>query len=437
MGSRPAPGKRILIATIGSLGDLHPCLALGSELARRGHQVTVAASIFYQTTIEARGLCFHALPPNWDPTSRELIAQCEDLKSGVEVLFRRLILPALRGTYDSLLTAARHADLMLAGEMVYAAPLVAEKLRLPWASIILSPASFLSSDDPSITTNVPWLIHLRKVGRPVYRSALNLGRLLTRHWWEPVRALRKELGLRPECDPLFKDKYSTALVLALFSRTLAAPQPDWPPQTMQPGFVFLNHAAATAELQQQLSSFLESGSPPIVFTLGSTAVHNAGNFFGVSAEVARRVGRRAILLGVKEPLHSSIGANSTAANGSADILELRYAPYAEVFPHSAAIVHQGGSGTTGEALRAGQPMLIVPYGWDQPDNGARIERAGAGLCLPRAKYTPQRAAAALDRLLGDASFAARSASISQELRQENAVASSCDAIEHILYTFPM
>jgi hypothetical protein len=205
---------------------------------RRGHHVTIATTQYYRSKVEALGITFRRIRPDWDPTDAELIRQCEDLKKGPEVLYRRMLLPELRGTYTDLLAVAMSADLMIAGEIVYAAPLVAEKLHLPWVSAILSLFSFFSSFDPSAMVNVPALIHLRKAGPSVYRAALNAGRLATRHWSNPVRRLRREQGLRRKCDPVFRDKFSPYLVLALFSRCLAEPQPDWPSQTLQPGFVY-------------------------------------------------------------------------------------------------------------------------------------------------------------------------------------------------------
>jgi hypothetical protein len=133
---------------------------------------------------------------------------------------------------------------MIACELVYAAPLVAEKLGLRWASAILSPCSFLSAHDPSLLVNISALYRLRTAGWRINRLALDLGRLATRHWWDPVRELRRDLGLRIECDPLVRDKFSPHLVLALFSRHLAQPQPDWPAQTVQPGF-----ASSTSRMQ--------------------------------------------------------------------------------------------------------------------------------------------------------------------------------------------
>ena len=414
--------KRILFATIGSLGDLHPCLALALELSRRGRRVTIASTEYYRRKVESLGIAFQPIRPDWDPTDPEMVRQCEDLRRGPEILFRKFLLPHLRDTYRDLLQAAADADLMIVGELNYAAPLVAEKLQLRWASAILSPASFLSAHDPSITVNVPWLIHVRKAGWPAYRAVMNAGRLGTRHWWNPVRQLRREEGLRPACDPMFRDKFSPDLVLALFSRLLARKQPDWPTQTLQPGFVFFDGQASNAEIDLKLEAFLAHPEPPVVFTQGSTAVHAPGGFYEVSARATEKLGLRALLIGATDP----------AVIRSPRICALPYAPYSQVFPRAAINVHQGGSGTIGQALRAGRPQLVVPFGWDQPDNAARVERLGAGIHLPRSAYSVSSATAALERLLHEARFSDRAAQIGTEIQAEDGLGSACDALESLL-----
>jgi UDP:flavonoid glycosyltransferase YjiC (YdhE family) len=191
---------------------------------------------------------------------------------------------------------------------------------------------------------------------------------------------------------------------------------------LQPGFVFFDREKAGAGDSLELAAFLAAGDAPIVFTLGSTAVHNPGNFYEASAAAARQLDRRAVLLGSK----------SLTGMDSASLLALPYMPYSQIFPHAAAIVHQGGSGTTGQALRAGRPQLIVPYGWDQPDNGARVARLGAGLCLARSEYSAESASAALGRLLGDKNFAARASEARMCIQEEDALRIACDAVEVIL-----
>jgi len=114
------------------------------------------------------------------------------------------------------------------------------------------------------------------------------------------------------------------------------------------------------------------------------------------------------------------------------VLALPYIPYSHVFPKASVVTHQGGSGTTGEALRAGRPMLIVPHRWDQPDNACRIERLGAGLHLPRSRYTVETAAAAIGRLLDNPRFSAISAEMASRIQGENAIGSACDVIHSLL-----
>src|SRR5260370_22016650 len=101
-----------------------------------------------------------------------------------------MLLPELEHTYRDLISAAEDADLLIAAELVYAAPLVAEKSGLPWVSLILSPFSFFSCIDPSLTVNLPALFHLRRSGPAVFQAALGLGTLATRHWSNPSPRLR-------------------------------------------------------------------------------------------------------------------------------------------------------------------------------------------------------------------------------------------------------
>jgi rhamnosyltransferase subunit B len=408
----------ILLATLGSLGDLHPCLALALELRQRGHRVALASTPWYRERVEALGIEFRPLRPDWNPTDSSLIRQCENLRSGPEVLFRRLVLPHLADTWADLLAATADARLLIAGELVFAAPLIAEKRNLPWVSAILSPTSFFSAHDPSVLAPAPELIFLRRAGPRVNRLALNVARLATRHWWNPIRDLRRREGLRPQCEPLLRDKFSPQLVLALFSPSFARPQPDWPPQTRQPGFVFYDAAPPAAA--PELAAFLDAGDAPIVFTLGSTAVHHPDGFYQTALAAARRLGRRALLIG------------APAAFSAPDCLAIPYAPYSQVFPCAAVNVHQGGSGTTGQALRAGRPMLIVPFGWDQPDNGARVARLGSGLTVARRSWSPHAAASALDRLLSQPQFSAHAALLAAEIAHDPGMPAACDAIADLL-----
>ena len=421
--------SRIVLATFGSLGDLHPALALAFELRRRGHAVTIASSGLYRETISTLDFAFAELRPELSVLDPELVRRIMDGTRGLKYLIRGLMLPAVREMFSDLQRATAGADLLVTNELVYAAPTLAEHTGLRWISYSLAPMSYLSLCDPCVPPLPLAGEWVRRIPRALVRASTQLAELRTRPWWRPVRELRRELGLAPGRNPIFTGKHSPQLDLALFSPTLQPPQPDWPVSTRQLGFCFYDEIPTTPNrsagaLPPAVENFLATGEPPIVFTLGSAAVFAANNFYAESARAAQLLGRRALLL---------LGKNSPPPILPPSILTWDYLPYAGIFPRAAAVVHQGGVGTTAQALRAGRPMLVVPFGFDQPDNAARIARLGVGRSLPRARYRSERVARELAALLATPGIIARAEAIGTRIRTERGTAAACDALEAQLH----
>ncbi|MEL6385104.1 MAG: glycosyltransferase, partial [Cyanobacteria bacterium J06626_18] len=332
-----------------------------------------------------------------------------------------------RHMYDDLMAIAKNADFLIAHEIVYAAPAVAEVLKLPWASCALAPTAFFSAYEPIVTSAYPALAKVHHLGPAINHWVVKFAKWVTRPWGKPLYELRKELGLPPIQNPIVgHDKYSPHLVLALFSSVLGSPQPDWPPNTVTTGFTFYD-GKQERHLSPELDAFLNAGDPPVVFTLGSAVVKAAGDFYGDSVQAVAKLGRRAVLL---------LGENPPPPNLSADVFTSDYEPYSELFPRACAIVHQGGIGTTAQALRAGRPTLVLPYILDQPDNAARIERLGTSRTLERKQYSAARATQELRALIETPSYATKADAIGQVVHEENGVNMACDAIEKQLKQVP-
>lgn len=415
---------RILFATFGSLGDLHPVLAVAVELRRRGHEVAVATVAGYREKIGALGLGFHPLRPELSLFDEELVRRIVDSLRGPEFLLRDILLRNVATMHADLAAAAAGADLLVTSELVYAAPILSEQRGLPWISYALAPLSYFSRHDPP----VPPVPVIRAWGRALPRPLLgfinSLGKWTTHSWWHPVRELRQQLGLGAGRNPIFEGKYAPLLDLALFSPALQPPQPDWPRQTVQTGFCFFDEAeSAKPLLPDPVARFLAAGEPPVVFTLGSSAVHAAGDFYGESARAAAILSRRALLL---------IGSNPPPPALPANVLAWDYLPYARIFPHASVIVHSGGVGTTAQALRAGRPTLVMPFAFDQFDNAARITRIGAGKTLPRHRYNAAEAARAIAPLLTEKRYAETAGNLGTQVQAEHGVSTACDTIEHAL-----
>ena len=412
--------SRIVLTTIGSLGDLHPKIAIALELRKRGHSVVFATHKGYQGKIEALGFKFHEMRPDGTDDPVE-IARMTDSRTGSEYVVRDWLLPNLRETYTDLMDAAKDADCIIAGEIVYAARLVAETLGIRWVSTALQPFSLFSAYDPPVLSVFPLLAKLRSLGVTVNRGVINIAKSVTKSWAEPIRQMRRELKL-PELagNPLVDDKFSPYLVLALFSSVLAKPQPDWAANTVVTGFTFYDDNQNQSEFTPELRHFLDSGEPPLVFTLGSANVLNPGVFYQESIQAATQLNRRAVLL---------MGENALLENLPKDIIAMNYAPYSKIFPCACAIVHQGGIGTTAQALRAGRPTLIMPYTYDQPDNAARVERLGTSRTILRKQYSTSQVAKELSELIGNPRYAAKAAEIGCIVQGEDGVGVACDAIE--------
>jgi UDP:flavonoid glycosyltransferase YjiC (YdhE family) len=406
---------RIVLATFGSLGDLHPFLALALGLRECGAAPVLATHELYRERIEALGIEFAPLRPNYDPNQEDLNLLSMDPWRGTEAIIREGLFPNLRDTYHDLARAAEGASLLVSHTIVFPAPLVAEKAQVPWASVLLAPMALMSATDPPHPAPVPWVNKVWSFGPRVNRVLINLIRRKTERWCEPVQQLRRELGLPPGGHPLFEGQHSSLLALALFSKAIGVPQPDWPRSVRQTGFCFLPDGR---EMPPGLQKFLDGGPAPVVFTLGSAAVLTAGDFFVESARAVDELRCRAVFIAGSE---SRVAANN-------NLFITQYAPYSKVFPRASVAVHQGGIGTTAQALRAGTPALIVPFAHDQPDNAARVVRAGAGRSIPRAEYSAARVIRELKILLAQESFRTRARAAADQIACEDGVDAACRAM---------
>lgn len=428
---------RILLNTFGSLGDLHPFLAIALELRKRGHQALLATAELYRDKIAAAGLGFVPVRPDLGPLLRDaaLIERVWDNRRGTEYLLRDVIFPSVEKSFDDLAGAAESADLLVTHSAGYAGPIAAERFGKPWLSAVLQPMVFFSAYDPPILAPVPWLRRLYPLGRWPFRLALRAAKWRVGTWSEPIYQLRRRLGLRTVSHPVFEGQFSPHGTLALFSRHFASVQPDWPPHVSLTGFVFYDQlgtglsrgdGSSAESTPQELEEFLAAGPPPVVFTLGSSAVLHPGDFFHESVAAAKHLGCRAVLL------TGRLSRGQLPCDLPSSVFVADYAPYSTLLPRASVTVHQGGIGTTAQALRAGRPMLVVPWAHDQPDNAERVRQLGVAKTLPRSRYRGRLAARAIAELLERPAYTEAAALFRQRLLSEDGARAACDRIEAVL-----
>lgn len=411
---------KMILVPIGSHGDVHPFIALGMELARRGHQVLVLTNDHFQKLVEKARLTFVSLSTTEE--FQELINH-PDLwhpSRGARLLFGSLNRFPLRLVYERILEHYEPGHTVVVNSPLGLGARVAQdKFGVPLATVHIAPSSLpsvhlapvlpvgaLPSWSPRWLRRLAYWCGDRLVVDPLVCKELN--------------RFRAELGLPPVYRIITRYWNSPQLVLGLFPNWFAPRQPDWPPQLQLTGFPRFDEATMT-DMPAGLEEFLQAGEPPLIFTPGS-AMTQGQSFFRAALEACQRLQRRGLFLtGYEDHLPSPLPES---------VQHFRYVPFSRVFPRAAAVIHHGGIGTTSQALAAGVPQLIMPMGFDQPDNAARVFRLGAGNMLYPKKFMGGNVAAALQPLL-TASVRQRCQEIAGWFAGANPIGEACDWLEKL------
>lgn len=405
---------RIVLSTFGSYGDLNPYIAIGVALRSLGAEACIAAPQIYRQDVLRHGLEFAPLRPSVDSADVELVGKVMNPWTGAEFMIRKLLMPALRQSYDDLFDACDRANLLLCHILTLAGPIVAEKRGVRWATAFLQPMVLFSAYDTPIIPPLTALRYLRGLGPRFNRGLIRVLFAASAHWGRPVHELRSDLGLGPGSNPLIEAYRSPFGNLALFPEVYAARQSDWPTDTEQCGFAFLDEDLGGARLSPEVDDFLGSGPPPLIFTLGSAAVRIARDFVARARASARHLNMRALIVAGQE----MPGPSNPRRVG--DVLVVPSIPYFEVFPRGRAIVHSGGIGTTAHALRAGVPQVVVPFGHDQFDNAHRVARLQCGIDAGSWRISVDRLARHIGKVLIDQRYALVANNIAKHIRTDGA-----------------
>jgi rhamnosyltransferase subunit B len=408
-----------LLVTLGSHGDVHPFVGIGTAMRQRGHRVTLIANGHFEGLARRAQLDFQGYG---DSESYLRLAGNPDLwskRNGWRVVFGA-VLDSLRDVYDAVVRCLDSDTVVVASSLALAARVAQDRHGFPMATVHLSPAVFRSSIAPPKLPGLfmPWWMPLL-VRRTMWRAG---DRLMFDPFVCPrLNAFRAELGLAPVANVLESWWHSPDLIIGMFPEWFGAKGSDWPAQTVLTGFGLFDERGHES-LPDALEEFLEQDDPPIAFTPGSAMLHGH-EFFDAAVDACVRLRRRGILLS-RHPEH-------VPASLPPSVIHIPFAPFSELLPRCAALVHHAGIGTTSQALRAGIPQLVMPMTHDQPDNAARIVRLGVGRSIARWRFTGRNVARVLAAFLTQPDLPARCQTIASRFQGDDAVTRTCALIERL------
>jgi rhamnosyltransferase subunit B len=285
-------------------------------------------------------------------------------KKGLKVILDRKL---MQKHFPTIFNAIRERyvrgeTVAIGGTLGFAARIANEVLGIPYATAHLQPMSCCSVEDPPVHStgaNFTWL------PRPLIRAAYwGAEKWITDPLMAPaINEFRATLGLSPARRILTRWSPSPQRVIGLFPDWFGL-IPDGGPAFRHSGFVLFDDAAGR-KTPDSLASFLAACPPPVIFSFGS-AMRHGRPYFEAAIEACQILNVRGVLLGAQgEQIPEKLPANIHHAS---------YAPFSEVFPKAACVVHHGGLGTSAQGLRAGVPHLVMPLAYDQADNAVRMRR---------------------------------------------------------------
>jgi UDP:flavonoid glycosyltransferase YjiC (YdhE family) len=418
---------RVVLATMGSWGDIFPVIGLAKGLTQAGHEVRIAASPAYQGLVQSEGLGFSGMGPalgfsDYAADPKILSGRLGGFV-GFAHLFRRFIFPALDRYVDDLAASIRDADLLLAHPALVAAPIAAEHAGGRWGTISVFPGLIPTAYAPPGPTRVS--LGLGRTGQAMHRfqwraARLNMAWLFDR----PVNRARRRLGLPASSNVFFAPLDSGQPYLVMASPAVIQRPADWPANVALTGFVAWDAVSSFPD-PDGLDEFLDADAPPVLVTLGASSSLDPQDFYRHATEAVIRLGHRALVLTGPTPTPVELPDNRR-------IFCAPFAPLSLVAPRCLAAIHHGGVGTAIGILRSGLPQLVIPRGFDQPQTALRMTQLGVARALPWRRENTELLARELTALLNDRRYRAAALAVQARLSSEDGLNEAIRAVELVL-----
>ena len=385
---------RAILTSLGTAGDAEPIIALALELRKLGIDPVLALSSTYQNRAREYALEFVATGPEFSRESvRQIVSEQLQARNPITqaTAFVSVMQPYLGEMYETIAAVCRRADVLIAVPYQMVAPMVHEKIGIPYVSVHLSP------------------VGERSVGRLRAMTAA------------PLNEFRRSIGLRSVDDPLTVDAVSRQLALFAVSRLVYRNPSDWPANRHVTGFFFVEEPKWQPD--PHLAAFASS-KKPIVITFGSMVTAYPDALTQVLIEGLQIAGRPAIIQ------HGWGGLGSGGL--PAEIRAVGRVPHSWLFQHAACVVHHGGAGTTAATLRAGVPSVVVPHILDQPLWAEILKGMGcARRSIPLRELSAKRLASALDETLGSSKCRDAARKVSLCMKHENGAAKAAGLVAEV------
>jgi MGT family glycosyltransferase len=414
---------KVLFAVTPAVGHVNPMLVAARVLQNAGHETAFYTGKVFREKIESRGIRFFPLPADVDYDTRNLddaFPERQRCAPGPERLLfdlKSVVVDAMPSQFKGLQTSLREfpADLVVheSGFCGVLPLLLDPRASRPWSACLgVTPLLLPREDGLPFGPGLPPAVNAAQkeqyssIARHVERTVLNPVR-------EHADQLLSELGAPKLPAPVFESIATLADVILQpcvpsFEFALRRPQEKL-------HFIGALLPEGSGDVPPELLEAKKAGRKIILVSQGTIA---NGDLRQLVAPVIKAFGDRKDFLilvttGGKpvEAIPCSLPANTIAS---------RYLNFSQVLPHVDVLVAFGGYGTVTQALHFGVPMVVAGQTEDKPDVAARVAWSGAGVYLRTDDPTVHQVRNAVEHILSEPDFRARTQKIALEFRSYNA-----------------
>lgn len=391
---------KVLINSVGSLGDLNPFLSLGMALKARGHDVKILTTGAFKTHVESSGLTFievvsKAQYDKWRTLPTDTNKGEEDIKS-----FAHLALPSALPSAQAILENCDDGCLAI-GMPLQTLGIQFAKLKAPHKIRTLD--AVLAHRDRNLDA----------------QSSETFSRIFQPY----LHGICQQLGIENNVDDWYRWFQLFDYKLHFFPSWFSHQQQSVLATPSASHFVF-HDKEDDQPISDNLDKFIKASSAPVAFTFGSY-VSTRHDLFELATQVTKQLGLRAIFLTqYAEQIPSPLPKH---------VFHASYVSLKNLLPHVQTFVHHGGIGTLAQALRAGIPHLTCPMAYDQFDNAKTLESLGVGRTIEMDKITHENLTEALQNLASEPSYRQSAQAIAQHRFKTNGAALLCEQIERMCF----
>ena len=382
--------RRILVvATGGAGGDLQPLIAAALALREQGHETPFAGDGSVQRSLRDLGVTVELLPPELD------------------------LGPRLAGSI-------REAMATTSGDLAAAGPIVQQRMA-SWARELAAPVSeAITRLRPDCVVTSLFGVEVLQVASPpcpwaVINSTFYAGP-------NPPRPIEQDIG--PRAIPLLS-RYASLLESANLVLHATDQVFDFSFDRLPPHHHYVGPLGIWEPPGEPPPYLNEPGDPWVLVSISSQLQDDLPLAEAALAALADRPVRVLLTVG---PDHDPSEVSERPGNARIE----RTVPHSAVLERAELLISHAGHGSVMKALWHGRPMVLIPWGRDQPGVAARAQALGVADVVPRTEATRETLAAAVDRVSVNAEMRNTAATHSARLRATDPPARAAALIESLL-----